>query len=115
MQYKPARPTVFDSKRHSQVRIELHSEGVITVRDQRVPGLTGQPPEKFARIMSRVPGVMMIALPFKTLWLRARSGHLEAGDPAPDFLLESKDRHSQVQLSSFRGKQPVVLVFGSYT
>jgi peroxiredoxin len=37
------------------------------------------------------------------------------GDTAPDFQLSTLDHKSEVQLSSFRGKQPVVLVFGSYT
>jgi peroxiredoxin len=34
---------------------------------------------------------------------------------APDFTLPTLDKSANVQLSSFRGKQPVVLVFGSYT
>jgi len=40
---------------------------------------------------------------------------LRVGDPAPDFTLKTKDGSRQVQLSSFKGKRPVVLVFGSYT
>lgn len=39
----------------------------------------------------------------------------EPGDIAPDFVLRSPDGLSQVQLSSFRDKKPVVLIFGSYT
>jgi peroxiredoxin len=34
---------------------------------------------------------------------------------APDFSLPALDHASNVQLASFRGSQPVVLVFGSYT
>jgi len=45
----------------------------------------------------------------------ARAGHLKVGDPAPDFALPTADRKAQVQLSSFRGSKPVVLIFGSYT
>jgi len=37
------------------------------------------------------------------------------GEMAPDFTLPTVDRKSQVTLASFRGKQPVILVFGSYT
>ena len=37
------------------------------------------------------------------------------GDPAPDFKLKTKDGKSEVELSSFKGKRAVVLVFGSYT
>ena len=74
-----------------------------------------QPPEKFGRTMARVPMVMAMVVPFETLWLRARAGHLTVGDPAPDFELPGKDLTAPVRLSSFRGKQPVVLIFGSYT
>ena len=37
------------------------------------------------------------------------------GDLAPDFELQDPDGRVQVRLSDFRGKRPVVLVFGSYT
>ncbi len=37
------------------------------------------------------------------------------GDPAPDFTLERADGGPPVTLSSFRGRRPVALVFGSYT
>jgi len=40
---------------------------------------------------------------------------LRVGDAAPDFKLKTKDGGREVQLSSFRGKRPVVLVFGSFT
>jgi len=34
---------------------------------------------------------------------------------APDFSLPSPDGQTSVQLSSFQGKRPVVLIFGSFT
>ena len=37
------------------------------------------------------------------------------GDEAPNFKLQSKDGSTEVELASFRGKKPVVLIFGSYT
>jgi hypothetical protein len=40
---------------------------------------------------------------------------LKAGDPAPDFTLPDLTGKKQVTLSSFRGKKPVVLIFGSIT
>lgn len=46
--------------------------------------------------------------------LRAQT-NLRVGDTAPDFKLKTKDGDREVQLASFRGKKPVVLVFGSYT
>ena len=74
-----------------------------------------QPPEQFTKIMAKVPWPAFVVLPFETLWLIARQGTLNLGDEAPDFRLQSLDKKSQVQLSSFRGSRPVVLVFGSYT
>jgi hypothetical protein len=37
------------------------------------------------------------------------------GDVAPDFTLKTADGKGEVALASFRGKRPVVLIFGSYT
>ncbi len=74
-----------------------------------------QPPDRFGQIMARVPGPLFGILPFEPMWNVARAGELEVGDVAPDFALRTTDGKSRVQLSSFRGRQPVVLVFGSYT
>ena len=75
----------------------------------------GQTPERFGRFMSHMPIVAFIVLPFETLWNVQRRGVLHMGDAAPDFSLATVDKTAQVQLASFRGKRPVVLVFGSYT
>jgi len=75
-----------------------------------------KPPEQFGRFMMHVPGpVAFLALPFETMWMRARAGTLQVGDPAPDFSLEKLDKSGRVQLSSLLAEQPVVLIFGSYT
>jgi hypothetical protein len=75
-----------------------------------------QPPETFGRVMARMPGpVVFLLFPFETLWTHARAGNLQAGDPAPDFLLLKLDKTERVQLSTLNQRQPVVLVFGSYT
>jgi len=75
-----------------------------------------QPPEKFARVMSRMPGpVPFLLFPFETAWMQARAGHLTVGDPAPDFNLLKLDKRGTIQLSALNQSQPVVLVFGSYT
>jgi len=39
----------------------------------------------------------------------------EVGSDAPDFKLPCLGNAEQVQLSSFRGRRPVALIFGSYT
>jgi hypothetical protein len=75
-----------------------------------------RPPEEFARVMARIPGpVAFLLFPFETLWTRARAGTLQTGDAAPDFSLMKLDKSETVQLSSLTARQPVVLVFGSYT
>lgn len=78
-------------------------------------GIMCQPPEVFGSVMRHFPDLAFMVFPFRPLWLHARAGHLKVGDPAPDFTLETQDKKSRVQLSSFRRVKPVVLVFGSYT
>lgn len=75
-----------------------------------------QPPETFGRVMAHmpVPAVFLLA-PFETMWTHARAGTLKLGDRAPDFSLMTLDKSERVELSSLTAKQPVVLVFGSYT
>jgi hypothetical protein len=77
--------------------------------------LMRQPPVEFATVIGKMPQVMFLVLPFETLWLRARAGELRTGDSAPDFRLPTLDKSAEVELASFRGQRPVVLVFGSYT
>lgn len=75
-----------------------------------------QPPETFGRVMARMPGpVPFLIFPFETAWMHARSGALHVGDPAPDFSVLKVDKSERVQLSVLNQRQPVVLVFGSYT
>jgi hypothetical protein len=74
-----------------------------------------QPPERFGAIMSKVPMVAMMILPFRPLWMSARAGHLAVGDAAPDFALPTTDRSRTVKLSEEWRRRPVVLIFGSYT
>jgi hypothetical protein len=74
-----------------------------------------QTPETFGRVMQRMPVVAYFLVPFETMWTRARAGHLQAGDVAPDFTLGKLDKTATVQLSSLTAAQPVVLLFGSYT
>ena len=74
-----------------------------------------QPPDTFGQIMAKMPGAAFMVLPFQTLWMNARAGHLQVGDAAPDFNLQTVDGSANVHLSSFRGNRPVVLIFGSYT
>ena len=74
-----------------------------------------QPPERFGAIMAKVPMPAMMILPFKPLWMSARSGRLSLGDSAPDFTLPSADHSRSISLSEECRTRPVVLIFGSYT
>ena len=74
-----------------------------------------KPPEQFARFMSHMPVATFFLAPFETLWVHQRAGQLHSGDIAPDFRLKTLDKSSEVTLSSFREKSPIVLIFGSYT
>ena len=75
-----------------------------------------RPPEQFGQIIKRLPMPVVWGLvPGPKIWSWARRGNLEQGEPAPDFTLMNQDGSNQVTLSSYRGKEPVVLVFGSYT
>ncbi|HZQ19580.1 MAG TPA: hypothetical protein VFA90_12725 [Terriglobales bacterium] len=74
-----------------------------------------RPPEDFARVMKHMPWEVFLVVPFETLWTRARAGNLNIGDPAPDFSLVTLDKSSSVRLSELNAKQPVVMIFGSYT
>ena len=74
-----------------------------------------QPPDRFGAIMSHVPNIAFLVLPFRPFWMTARSGNLKVGDIAPDFELPLVDQGGMVRLSSEYRVRPVVLVFGSYT
>ena len=73
-----------------------------------------RPPAQFAAFMSHLPGAVFLIAPFETMWNCARRGHVEPGDQAPDFKLQTLDGKSEVAMASLRGR-PVVLIFGSYT
>lgn len=75
-----------------------------------------QTPERFGRFMRHAPAPLVWgALPARRMWLWSRRGTLAEGMSAPDFTLARQDRSGRVTLSSFRGRKPVVLVFGSYS
>ena len=74
-----------------------------------------QPPERFGAIMAKLPGAVLIVLPFEPLWMRAQRGNLCVGDQAPDFALPRLDGAGAVRLSAEFPERPVMLIFGSYT
>jgi len=46
---------------------------------------------------------------------KSRDTAPRVGEDAPNFSLSTKGGERTVELASFRGKKPVVLIFGSYT
>jgi hypothetical protein len=74
-----------------------------------------QSPATFGNVMKHTGPAPFLLFPFESMWKRARAGHVNVGDTAPDFTLPRLDHSGDVTVSSFRGIKPVVLVFGSYT
>jgi hypothetical protein len=75
-----------------------------------------RPPEQFGQTMAHMPSPAVFLLaPFETLWTEARAGTLRPGDVAPDFELDKLDKSGPIRLSELTARQPVVLIFGSYT
>jgi succinate dehydrogenase hydrophobic anchor subunit len=74
-----------------------------------------QPPEVFGNVMKSMPMPAYFLFPFETMWVHARSGVVQPGDIAPDFTVKTLNENTPVQLASLWARQPVVLVFGSYT
>jgi len=74
-----------------------------------------QPPEVFGHVMARMPMPAYFVIPFETLWSRARKGHVEIGDTAPNLPARRLEDKTPVDLGSLWNEKPVVLVFGSYT
>ncbi len=75
-----------------------------------------------ANIIARIPTsetpggpLFNYVLPLEPIFKSARAGRLRVGDAAPGFNLKRVHGDDRVQLDSFRGVKPVVLIFGSYT
>lgn len=96
------------------LRVVVAIAAIYAVLSAALYAVMAQPPAVIGTVFKRVPWPFFAALPMERLWLRARAGVLDVGDPAPDFDLATFDKQSRVSLESMRGK-PVVLVFGSYT
>ncbi len=76
--------------------------------------LVRQQPRTIIGSMAVLPDVAIGLFPLARLWLSARAGALNRGDPAPDFDLLTTDGATRVRLSSLQGR-PVALIFGSHT
>jgi hypothetical protein len=70
----------------------------------------------FKRMMAFIGGMEPERRTAMTQFLAERETLAPAiGADAPDFKLPRLGSTEQVQLSSFRGRKPVALIFGSYT
>ncbi len=72
------------------------------------------PAREFAKKMDAAPPEQRVPNWDRVKMLMARVAP-EVGDAAPDFSLKTLDGKETIRLSQFQGKQPVVLIFGSYT
>lgn len=99
-QDKPAR-------RHHARYVELMFE-FRKLRDGYEPRIQALLDEKqkvtYGQLKGRLPGYDL-----------HREGILDLGDAATDFSLPPLDGRSKVRLSEFKGRKPVVLVFGSFS
>ena len=92
-------------------------------RDPRLEAITSH--KRFAAALKRFPNKSLTdAYSGKTVKdgafgrgiIQARKLNFpKLGEAAPDFELERMDGKGSLTLSSYRGKRPVVLIFGSYT
>lgn len=72
------------------------------------------PAEQFAKRMESAPPDERVPNWSNIKTMMARKAP-KVGVPAPDFTLKTLDGEDEIRLSQFAGKQPVVLIFGSYT
>jgi hypothetical protein len=87
-------------------------KGYVTPEDLRRALQPPKPPER-PKDAPPMPVVL-----FKGLWDGELGSHHEGpsiGDRAPNFMLPTHDGREYVTLADYRGKKPVVLVFGSFT
>lgn len=82
-----------------------------TVADEQA---ATSPDEEFIRRMENSPPEERVPNWSNVKKLMARKAP-KVGEVAPDFALKTLDGAERIALSQFAGKQPVVLIFGSYT
>jgi hypothetical protein len=87
-------------------------KGYLTPDDLR-EALQPPRPSKPSKQQGPPPEIMVKGLLTGELGSIYEGPHL--GDQAPDFTLKTPDGKGTVRLSQYRGKRPVVLIFGSFT
>jgi hypothetical protein len=97
-------------------RLDRNHDGVLTASDFDWLDRSASPQEKGAPPRSNggpTPGILLRGL------FNGELGSLREGpavrQQAPDFVLRTHDGKRSIGLAQFRGKKPVVLVFGSFT
>ena len=75
-----------------------------------------QPPEKKDdQKADEDPSPLILLKGFATGELGSIHEGPALGEKAPEFTLRTQDGNDEFRLSQFRGKKPVVLIFGSFT
>jgi hypothetical protein len=91
-----------------------HGKGYLTVDDLR-EALPLSPPRPTTPPKNTGPSPLVLALGLLGGELGSFLEGPAVGQPAPDFTLKTHDGKRQIAPAQFRGKKPVVLVFGSFT
>jgi hypothetical protein len=74
-----------------------------------------QPPEKKEDKSKDDPSPLILAKGFLTGELGSFHEGPAIGEKAPNFVLQTQDGKQEIRLADYRGKKPVVLIFGSFT
>ena len=95
--------------------IELQYRRILRDLHQEMKAPPGQRPTLRQALGSRIDTFPPeLRIPIQTFVTRCEMGPRIKEEP-PDFFLKRIGSEDRVRLSSFQGKRPVALVFGSYT
>ncbi len=95
--------------------MELQYRPILRDLHQEMKASPGQRPTMRQALGSRIDTFPPeLRIPIQTFMTRCEMGP-RVGEEPPDFFLKRMGSEERVRLSSFRGKRPVAIVFGSYT
>jgi Ca2+-binding EF-hand superfamily protein len=97
-------------KQAAKGKDHLTPEDVRAMLFPSAPPRTGKPPPG-----SGMPAIPVLLKGFITGEIGSMSEGPSLGAKAPDFRLQTHDGQKEIALSDYRGKKPVVLIFGSFT
>ncbi len=90
-------------------------KGYVTPEDLRAAFNPPAPPKTAKKAGQEGPSPLTLLVGLFNGELGSYREGPRVGQPAPDFALKLQEGQQQIRLSQYRGKKPVVLVFGSFT